>query len=75
MFASEEIKSQLEDSGVDFVFITTEHEATSLRNLDSRNINGLHQILLVTDGLVMRGSDFRAPIKGLCLMIAKPFES
>jgi len=46
-----------------------------MTKLDERDYGGSYKILLTTDKLVMRGFDFRAPLKGICLIIAKSFET
>lgn len=45
-----------------------------LRNLDAKPASDLYPIILCSDAsLGMRGLDYRAPEKGICLLVAKSF--
>lgn len=46
-----------------------------LRKLDTPHENHSHSLIVVTDATQMRGLDFRAPSKGVCLVINKTFNS
>jgi hypothetical protein len=47
----------------------------NLRKLDERETDGNHKVVLITESKFMRGLDFRAPLKGICLLIMKSFIS
>lgn len=44
-----------------------------LRNLDKTPSGCLHRLLCATDTFGMRALDYRAPRKGIHLVIARPF--
>ena len=44
-----------------------------LTNLDQTDYKGMHNLVLATTEEEMRGVDLRAPLKGVTLVIAKPF--
>lgn len=44
-----------------------------MRTLDSKIDDDNHQLIIITEEFYMRGFDFRAPNKGIVLIIAKPF--
>ena len=48
--------------------------SSSLRALDYKTSNGLHRILVVSEPSLMRGTDFRAPANGICLIVKKSFD-
>lgn len=45
----------------------------TLTSLDKLDIRGLNWFILATTDEEMRGVDLRAPMKGVCLVIAKSF--
>lgn len=47
-----------------------------LRSLDTRNeATGTHALIVMTSLFGMRGFDYRAPIKGIALVIAASFSN
>ncbi len=60
---------------VDYIIVNNQTEPSKLRKLDEKTLNGNHRILIVTESSQMRGTDFRSPTHGICLIVAKPFES
>ncbi len=55
--------------------VNDDTEFELLRNLDDRNLNRSHRILLVSKSLIMRGTDFRSVKKGILLIVARAFDS
>ena len=45
----------------------------SLRSLDKRIPDGTHALIVATSSFGMRGFDYRAPSKGITLIIAASF--
>ena len=47
----------------------------ALRNIEKLDNEGNYPLILITESQNMRGTDLRAENKGICLVIAKPFET
>ena len=50
-----------------------DHKA--LRNIETLDNKGNYPLILITESQKMRGTDLRAENKGICLVIARPFET
>ena len=61
------------NSGVGIVDQNTDYK--KLRKLDERSDQQHFPLLIVTDGSIMRGTDFRSPKHGICLVVTKPFDN
>jgi len=64
-----------EENKIEFMTVNDQTKPSTLRQLDEKALNGNHKILIVTEASQMRGTDFRSPIHGICLIVAKSFES
>jgi len=60
---------------IDFMTVNDQTNPSTLRQLDDKAFNGDYKILIVTEASLMRGTDFRSPKYGICLIVAKSFES
>lgn len=73
MYCEPSLADQFMKLGLDFKIIDMQTDPSTLRQLDAKTASGKHQISLVTDSSIMRGTDFRAPIHGITLILAKAF--
>ena len=57
------------------VMVTQETEAESLRRGDERPQSAQFTVFVVTDRLVVRSTDFRAPTTGMAIVVDRGLES
>jgi hypothetical protein len=55
--------------------VTIDTDYQTLKSLDARDGVGKFNLLIVTDKAIMRGTDYRAPLNGILLVVSKQFDT
>ena len=75
LYCEDDIAMDLKNSNFNFLQVDKTTDPLALKQLDDRDSESNHKLLVVTDECIMRGTDFRAQSKGICLILAKGFSS
>ena len=71
VYCDKTLLQEFSDQCIDFEVVNDVTESSSLCALDEKASNDLHKILVVSEPSLMRGTDFRVPANGICLIVAK----
>ena len=74
VYCDKTLPAGFSDQGIDLKVVNDVTESSSLRALDDKASNGLHRIQVVTEPSLVKGTEFRAPANGICLIVAKSFD-
>ena len=75
LYCEDEILMALKNSNFNFMQVDKNTDPLVLKQLDVRDFESNHKLLVVTEECIMRGTDFRAQTKGICLILAKGFST
>ena len=75
LYCEDDILMALKDSNFNIIQVDKTTDPLALKQLDVRDIESNHKLLVVTEECIMRGTDFRAQTKGICLILAKGFST
>jgi hypothetical protein len=75
VFCEKELASKIGDQVANSIEITINTSQEFIRNLDKRHGSGKFNLCYTSDPATMRGFDYRSRDHGICLVIAKSFES
>ena len=75
LYCEDDIVMDLKNSNVNFLQVEKTTDPLALQQLDVKDLESNHKLLVVTDECIMRGTDFRAQSKGICLILAKGFST
>ena len=75
LYCEEDIVMDLKNSNANFMQVDKNTDPLALKQLDVRDQESNHKLLVITGECIMRGTDFRAQSKGICLILAKGFST
>jgi hypothetical protein len=73
LYCDQSLLELLQANNVDFTHVVSGIDHALLRNLDSKSNADKYPLLVAASPFAMRGFDYRAPKRGITLIVAKSF--